>query len=197
LQRVDGLGRRWIVTGGIGSGKSTVLDLLGSKGFLTKDADRIARMILESSTTVSQVATHWPEAIEKGKVDRTKLAGIVFRDQVALRQLEELIHPRVREEIRRWAEAAPPEADVAVEVSVPHAVDRSGWTVVVVYAPESLRRRRLLARGMDPRDVDARIGAQPSDQEWLDLADLVLANDDGVDALEAELCRLVQGSRLG
>ncbi|GIU93090.1 MAG: dephospho-CoA kinase [Acidimicrobiia bacterium] len=186
-----------MITGGIGSGKSTVRALLESKGFLTLDADSLAHEALQSPSVMAEVERIWPRAIVGGRVDRGKLAAVVFGDPAELRRLEGLIHPLVREKVRRWVESVPPEADLALEVSVPKAVDRSGWTLVVVYAPESGRRRRLLDRGMDPEDVDARLAAQPSDSEWLDLADLVLVNDDDLGTLEAELCRLLEENEFG
>lgn len=181
-----------MVTGGIGSGKSTVTRLLGRLGFRVVDADQLARETLEpGGDALSAVAARWPEATVDGAVDRGKLASIVFTDEEALRELEAYIHPLVRRRIAEYDELAGSDP-LAVEVSVPTDLVGPGWLVVVVDAPEELRRRRLEERGMDPADVDRRLRSQPGRQEWLGLADFVLRNDGDEERLRSQVEALVE-----
>jgi dephospho-CoA kinase len=164
--------RPLVVTGPIGSGKSTASKLFESFGADRFDLDLLGRDVLETREGIDFVRGRWPEAINDDTVDRSGLARIVFADHEELRALEGFVHPRVLALLA--ARSTDPRARV-VEVSVPKLVVPNGY-VLVIDTPKELRVQRLLLRGMAPADVEARIAAQPGRQEWLARADAVVAN---------------------
>lgn len=169
--------------------------LLRESGFLVLDADELAHRALDpEGPAFREVADRWPEVIDGGVIDRRRLARIVFADLGELRALEKIVHPHVLREIERVADETG-SGDLAVEVSVPTVGVWEGWTVVVVDAPEDLRRKRLLGRGMDPDDVERRLAVQPSRRQWLAMADHVIENRGDLASLETEVERLLR--RLG
>jgi dephospho-CoA kinase len=127
-----------------------------------------------------------------GLIDRRALGRIVFADPEQLAALEAMTHPEIRRELAtRIEEASGP---VVVEIPIPVAWVPDDWPVVVVDAPDPVRVERLIGRGMDRDEVEARMAAQPSRDEWLALADRVIDNGgersrlpDEVDGLIATL----------
>lgn len=190
-------GLRLVVTGGIGAGKSTVARLLTERGFEVIDADQLGHEVLEpGGEAFEEVVRRWPETLVDGRIDRQALAQIVFSDLQQLKQLEQITHPA----IKRLLQARLRDVDrrsVAVEISVPSAelVDED-WPWLVVDAPDDLRRQRLLARGLTPKEVQARMQAQPEREAWLQLADVVVDNSSSLRALgegvEAALAALAE-----
>lgn len=157
----------WVVTGGIGSGKSTIRRTLDELGAVTIDADRIGHGVLEpDGATHDAVAERWPAAVRHGRVDRAKLGTIVFTDPSELRDLEAITHPVIGAEIARSIAHAG-DSVVVVEVSVPKDLVGVGWLhTIVADLPVEQRRERLIERGMEPEEVDHRIAAQPSRDAW-------------------------------
>ena len=157
----------WVVTGGIGSGKSTVRRALEDLGAVTIDADEVGHAVLEpGGSAFAAVAARWPQVVSEGRIDRARLGGIVFADREALAELEELTHPAIGRELRRLINDAG-RAVVVVEVSVPKDLVGTGWLhTIVADLPTEERTRRLIARGMDPDDVERRMAAQPSREAW-------------------------------
>lgn len=183
------MARHFVLTGGIGSGKTTAGEHFGEFGADVISADGAGHRVLSPGGEAAEgVAARWPEAVRDGVIDRPALAGIVFGDQAELDELERLTHPAIR---RRVAdEVARSTAPVVmVETPVPHIV-RQGWPRIVVDAPEATRAERLTARGMSTEDVAARIARQPTRGEWLALADVVVDNSGDPAHLEDE-CRRV------
>jgi len=188
---------RALLSGGIGSGKSTAAGILAGLGAFVLSADDAARRVVEPGTPgYHEVAAHWPGVVaDDGSIDRTALAGIVFADAGARRRLEAIIHPAVAAWITlRVAEAADPV--VIVEVPLLTGVFGEGWTRIVVDAPAETRMRRVVARGMDPGDAAARMAAQPTREEWLAAADHVIDNSGDLARLEGE-CRRVWANLTG
>ncbi len=169
------------LTGGIGSGKSTVSALLAQRGAVVVDADRIAREVLEPGTPgLAQVVDAFGEAVlaTDGSLDRQALAAIVFADPDARAELDGIVHPLVR---ARTAElvAAVPEGSVVVN-DVPLLVEtgqQGSYDLVLVVAADSETRvSRLVHRGLTAEDARARIAAQASDEQRRAVADVVLDN---------------------
>jgi len=187
-------GLRLVLTGGIGAGKSAVGEILRRRGVRVIDADRFAHIVLEpGGSGFDEVSRIWPEVIVAGRVDRRRLADIVFREQPSLRLLESLVHPGVRRMISA-ADAAAGSDPLAVEISVPIVLaDGPGWTVMVVDAPEPVRRERLEARGLEPADIERRLSAQPDRLGWLALADVVIDNAGD----ETDLAHRVEAALVG
>ena len=168
------------LTGGIGSGKSTVAAMLARRGAVVVDTDAVARAVVEPGGPA-----HDPVLDRFGTLDRARLADIVFSDPDALADLNALVHPAVREEVGRRLEALasePAAADRVVVLVVPLLVETGNRYptagVVVVDCPEDLAVRRVVAeRGMAEDDVRRRMAAQATRQQRLDAADFVVLND--------------------
>ena len=182
---------RYLLTGGIGSGKSTAGHLFERLGAVVVSADHVGHAVIaQGGDAYDAVSARFPEAVIDGVIDRPTLAAKVFDDPAELRALEEITHPAIRAAIDRQIEG---EAGV-VMVEVPLITDFFGprWRRIVVDAPAEIRIQRLIERGMAREDIDARMRAQPSRGEWLAVADFVVDNRHDLVALERE-CRAVWG----
>lgn len=169
------------VTGGIGSGKSTVCRMFAVLGIPVFEADRVAKQcIVEDADLRNALRDRFGAAVmtESG-LDRKALADIVFKDTAALSDLNALVHPVVRAAFARWAgeQAAPyviMEAAILAETGGHAAFDH----VVVVTAPEDMRSSRVMERdGVGEEAVRDRMRNQASEEERLRIADSVIVND--------------------
>lgn len=182
------------LTGGIGSGKSTVSALLAAKGAVVVDADAVTRELQEPGTPVvaAMVDRFGPGIVDDaGKLDRAAVADIVFNDAEALADLNAIVHPAVGAEIaHRMAELADTDAvvvlDVPLLVESANAYPLDGMLVVDVH-PEVAVQRLVDQRGMREADVRARMARQASRDERLTRADRVIHNDDSLDELRAQV----------
>jgi dephospho-CoA kinase len=184
------------LTGGIGSGKSTVSAMLAARGAVIVDADAITRELQQPGQPVFDaiVERFGPAVVgTDGHLDRPALARIVFGDPEALTDLNAIVHPAVGREIaaRLAAEAG---TDHVVVLDIPLLVEsgRSNVAaVIVVDVPEEVALRRLAAqRGMAEDDVRARMASQASREERRAKADYVLDNAGSREELEAQVARL-------
>ena len=182
---------RVVIGGGIGSGKSEVGRILAERGFEVLDADHVGHEVLVPGHPVAtRVAARWPEAVVEGRIDRGRLGRIVFGDSSQLEELEALTHPAIRHAIERWGNEMG-DRPAAVEVPIPADLIDETWVRVLVDAPIESRRERLRRRGMPDRDVDARMAAQPSREEWRSAAALVVDNGGTRESLDSEIDRLI------
>ncbi|MGH3931767.1 MAG: dephospho-CoA kinase [Pseudonocardiaceae bacterium] len=171
------------LTGGIGSGKSTVAARLAERGAWIIDSDRVAREVVESgSDGLRAVVDEFGEKIltSDGALDRPTLAARVFDDPDARRRLDAIVHPLVATRSAELLTIAPPDAIVVQDVPllVEAGLAPSFPLVVVVHAELEVRVRRLLEqRGMSPADVRARIAAQATDKQRYGAADVWLDNN--------------------
>ena len=190
------------LTGGVGSGKSTVASLLAAHGAVVIDADAIAREVVEPGTPGfdAVVAAFGDEVVgPDGRLDRPKLAGIVFGDEAKRVQLNAIVHPLVGQRTVELAGAAP--VDAVVVYDIPLLVEgnmAAGFdTVVVVEADPELRIARLTERGMAADDARERMAAQATDEQRRAVADVVIENNDALDDLKAavdDLWELLAGT---
>jgi len=187
------------LTGGIGAGKSTAARRLEERGAVVVDADRIARGLLEpGGAAFGPVVEHFGPRVlgEDGRIDRSRLAQVVFADPDELGALNRLTHPLVGAEIGRRLEEARASGAAVVVLDVPLLVEggRGRYpvdVVVVVDVPEALALERLVAlRGMDPDDARARMASQANRAERLAAADIVLDNAGAESELLAQVDRL-------
>ncbi len=181
------------LTGGIGSGKSTVAAMLEAKGAAVFDADEFARQAVAGGTHGFRhvVETFGRRVVgDDGELDRAKLAAIVFEDPEDRRRLEAIVHPEVAGLLQRSLEPFR-DTDRVVVYAVPLLVETHLESmfdvVVVVTAKQDVRLARLVRRGMGADDARARIRAQLSDAERVAVADEVVAND----GTEEELAAIV------
>ena len=182
------------LTGGIGSGKSTVAAMLAERGAVVVDADRLARDAVAVGTEGYRavVDRFGSEVVAgDGALDRRALAGVVFDDPGALADLNAIVHPPVRAAIaERVAELAGTDAVVVLEIPLLVESGRSygASQVIVVDCPEEEAVRRLVeGRGMDEADARRRIAAQVSRAERLAAADTVIDNAGSLEDLRRQV----------
>ena len=184
------------LTGGIGSGKSTVSARLASHGAVVIDYDQLARDAVEVGTpALAAIAERFgPDVIAPdGSLDRPALGSIVFGDDAARADLEAITHPAIVELAIAREETVPDDGVVVhdhpllVEMGMAAFCD----LVVVVDAPEDVQVERLVTtRGMTEADARARMAAQASREERLAEADVVLDNTGSIEDLEARVDEL-------
>ena len=175
---------RWILSGGLASGKSKVRELVAEAGVVTIDADSIGHTVIRSDgPAFAQVVGRWPHVAHEGEIDRPSLAAVVFDDPDELAALEGITHPHIMEVIRtRVAEL---EGTVVVEIPLlSHGLGEE-WRRVVVDCRDEVRLARAIQRGMGDEDARARMAAQPARAEWLAVADLVVPNHGTLEELAA------------
>ncbi len=184
------------LTGGIGSGKSTVAKLLADRGVVVVDADVLAREAVEPGTpgfeqVVKRFGSELVDLATGGVLDRKKLAEIVFADEGARKDLEAIIHPEVGrlllEEVARYRETdriVVFDAPLIVEGGFGDGLD----ALIVVTAPREEQIARLIRdRGMAEDEASARIAAQSSQEEKLARATHVVRNEGSMDELDGQV----------
>ncbi|RNE48308.1 dephospho-CoA kinase [Corynebacterium alimapuense] len=187
------------LTGGIGSGKTTVADLLHSQGLKIVDADQIARDIVEpGAPALAELAQTFGADIihPDGTLNRAELAARAFVDQEHTGLLNGITHPRIHEETQRQFAHAEATGEAAVVYDMPLLVDNGLHTgmdlVVVVDVDVDKRIRRLVEwRGLAESDARRRIDAQIDDQIRLAAADVVIDNNGALEALAPQVDALV------
>jgi dephospho-CoA kinase len=183
------------LTGGIGSGKSTVSRLLVERGAVLVDADVLAREVVAPGTPglAAVVEAFGPQVLAPdGSLDRPALAAVVFADPEARARLDGIVHPLVRRRAAELVAAAP--ADSVVVQDVPLLVETGQAAafdlVLVVEADPETRVARLVQRGLTEDDARARIAAQASDEQRRAVADVVLDNSGTLEQLADQVDRL-------
>jgi len=173
------------LTGGIGAGKTTVARILEELGAHVIHADAVGHQVYEPGTA------GWQQVVAKfgddvvgtdGRIDRKKLGQIVFGDPAALTQLNAIVHPLIREEVRRRIDARRAEGFVLPIVVEAAILLEARWTAIVdvvwvVAAPlDEVVRRISVERGLSSGDIRARVAAQLDDAERRRFADVVIEN---------------------
>ena len=188
------------LTGGIGSGKSTVAARLAAKGAIVIDADRIARDVVEPGTeALAQLVERFGPGIlaADGSLDRARLAELAFATADARKDLEAITHPAIATEFFARLAACDPDAIVVHDVPLlaeskakdpKRLPDYPG--VIVVEAPLETRLARLEARGVPRADAERRIAQQASDEERRALATWVIDNAGDLAALDTQIERI-------
>ena len=188
------------LTGGIGSGKSTVARMLGGAGFAVVDADQVARDIMTpSSPVLEEVAAAFGADLigDDGVLDRGELARRAFATTEDTQRLNVITHPAIRAESERRFAAAEEAGEQAVIYDMPLLVDLGlnqdmDLTVVVDVDKEERIRRLVDKRGLDEADARARMAQQIDDATRLAAADVVIDNNGPLDALEPQVAALIK-----
>lgn len=172
------------ITGGIGSGKTTVCQVFRALGIPVYDADLAARDLYERDPELARsVREAFGDAVfdQEGRLDRKAMAAIVFHDQERLQLLNSLVHPRVRADFRKWVKRhthAPyviREAAILFESSTHKDCDK----IITVTAPAELRRQRIKQRDQrTDEEITQVMEKQWSDEEKIRRSDFVLVNDE-------------------
>jgi dephospho-CoA kinase len=171
------------LTGGIGSGKSTVAAGLVQRGAVLVDADAIARDVVEpGQPALAALVERFGASIldADGHLDRAALAALAFADPDSRAALEQITHPAINAEFTRRMREAPRDSIVVCDVPLlaesPQARKRRYELVIVVEAPRTLRLDRLERRGVPRADAERRMAAQATDDERRALATYVIDN---------------------
>jgi dephospho-CoA kinase len=182
------------LTGGIGSGKSTVADLLRQKGAVIVDADEVARAVVEPGepALLALVERFGTEILDgEGRLDRPALAAIAFADDEGRKALGAITWPAIGKEFERQIRVAPPDAvvvcDIPLLVESKAAAARPYQSVIVVEAPIDVRLERLETRGVPRDDAERRMAAQATDDERREVATHLVDNGGDREHLTAQV----------
>lgn len=185
------------LTGGIGAGKSTVADLFSKRGAVVIRSDELARQVIEPKTPgFKQVTSRFGSEIinDEGNIDRAKLAQVVFNDDVALKDLENIVHPLVRERTNQLMSEQTSETIIVNEI--PLLLEKKMESLfdflVIVISSEKNRLERLFQKGVSEDQAKARMAKQVNDQVRKAAADFLIVNDGNLDQLEADVQKIWQ-----
>jgi len=181
------------ITGNIATGKSTIDAMLAAKGAQILDADAVTRDLQRKGEPV------WQRIVDRfgrevlapdGELDRAKLGQLVFSDPAALRDLELIVHPAVRDEEKRWLAAAPPGSLLAVDAiklfeSGMAESCNSVWVVIAL--PEQQMERLKAQRAMAEDMAWQRIKGQPPQEEKAQRADVVIRNNGSLEETQRQV----------
>lgn len=178
------------LTGGIGSGKSTVASLLRNHGARTIDADDIARECLTDPAILDSLRAVAPDGFNPdGTLDRARFADRIFADADVRRSIESIMHPWIRQRMTQLSHEADVDGFAVVVQEIPLLIENRSPAeiaadfdgVICVEADESVRLQRLIKRGMNEDDARARMAAQASPAARGHVATWVVDNNDDVD----------------
>lgn len=169
------------LTGGIGSGKTTVGGIFSELGAVVIDSDQLARAVLErGSKGFDLVVAKFGDAILKnGELDRSLLAALVFNDSQKRSELESITHPLIRQSFAEIISSLPSESIIINQI--PLLFESKGAYkfdhIITISAPEELRTERLKSRGLGLSDIKKRMEAQASDVERESISNSIIRND--------------------
>ena len=184
------------LTGGIGSGKTTVGSIFAGLGAVVVDSDQIAREVVErGSEGFNLVVAQFGDGILKnGEINRGALGELVFSDQDKLAKLEAITHPLIRQAFARIVEDSPKDSIVINQIPllVESKHEYNFDFVITVSVSDTVRIERLLARGLSQNQIQARLNAQASDIQRESIANYVIENSGDLTALTHEVERVWQ-----
>jgi dephospho-CoA kinase len=179
------------LTGSIGMGKSTTAQLFAEAGVPVHDSDAAVHRLYEGEA-VGAIEAAFPGTTANGRVDRQKLGAVVVNDPVALKRLEGIVHPLVRQSEAKFLEAARARGEKIVLLDIPLLYETGGDqrvdAVVVVTAPAEMQRKRVLTRpGMTPEKLDALLAMQVPDAEKRRRADFIVDSGGGLESAREQV----------
>jgi dephospho-CoA kinase len=181
------------LTGGIGSGKTTVASMLAERGAQIIDCDALGRLVAEpDGRAYHAIVDRFGRGVvaPDGRLDRPALASIVFSDPDALAALNGITHPAIDAEILERLRALPHDSIVVLDMAVLTESELGAGIyefVVVVEADPVGRVERLIRRGLTEADARARMAAQATDAQRRAIADIIVPNTGSLDALERQV----------
>jgi|SRR5947209_17781416 dephospho-CoA kinase len=184
------------LTGSLGMGKSTTAGFFAEAGVPVHDADAVVHRLYQGEAAAA-IEAAFPGTTAGGKVDRARLVARVVGNADALRRLEAIVHPLVRDAETRFLADARARGAPVVVLDIPLLLETAGEervdAVVVVSAPSDTQRQRVLARpGMTPDKFDALLARQMSDAEKRRHADFVVDTSRGFDAARAQVQEILR-----
>lgn len=182
------------LTGGIGSGKTAVGEILANFGAVVIDSDQLARQVVERGTPGFDqiVAQFGDEILKNGDLDRAALASLIFTDPKKRLALEQITHPLIRQEFAKIIKSLPEDAIVVNQIPllVESKHDYKFDYIVTVSTSEEIRVARLLKRGLTKDQITKRIQAQATDSEREVIADLIIKNEKSQEELFTQVEKL-------
>jgi dephospho-CoA kinase len=183
------------VTGGIGSGKSTVSKILASFGAQIIDADILARQIVEKGQkALKEIVNYFGDSIldSEGNLNRRKLSAIVFKDKHKLEALNKITHNHVAEKIIEKINAMKDSEIAVVDAPIPieHGFIDVADEIWVVVADKEVRIKRVMERsGLTYNEVEDRINSQLSDEFYKSISDVVIINNGSFEELKQQVTK--------
>jgi dephospho-CoA kinase len=179
------------LTGSIGMGKTTTARLFADEGVPVHDSDAAVHRLYKNEA-VAAIEQAFPGAAVNGKIDRQKLGALVVNDAAALKRLEAIVHPLVRQSEAKFLEEARARGEKIVVLDIPLLYETGGEkrvdAVVVVTAPAEIQRRRVLDRpGMTPDKLDALLAKQMPDAEKRRRADFIVDSGGGLESAREQV----------
>ena len=167
------------ITGGTGSGKTTLLNLLQEYGFTVLDCDEIYHRLLRTDNELlSAIEQRFPGTVEEGVLQRKKLGALVFSDEAALADLNQITHTRVMAEVTKLLQRANDNVAIDAIGLFESGLNKLCKLTIAVNAPEEIRIKRLMSRdNITEEYARQRILAQRSAEEFRNLCDYTLTND--------------------
>ncbi len=182
------------LTGGIGSGKTAVGEILANFGAVVIDSDQLARQVVERGTSGFDqiVAQFGDEILKNGDLDRAALASLIFTDPKKRLELEQITHPLIRQEFAKIIKSLPEDAIVVNQIPllVESKHDYKFDYIVTVSTSEEIRVARLLKRGLTKDQITKRIQAQAIDSEREVIADFIIKNEKSQEELFTQVEKL-------
>ena len=182
------------LTGGIGSGKTAVGEILANFGAVVVDSDQLARQVVERGTPGFDqiVAQFGDEILKNGDLDRAALASLIFTDPKKRLALEQITHPLIRQEFAKIIKSLPEDTIVVNQIPllVESKHDYKFDYIVTVSTSEEIRLARLLKRGLTKDQITKRIQAQATDSEREVIADLIIKNEKSQEELFTQVEKL-------
>jgi len=184
------------LTGGIGSGKSTAVDAFRVLGIPIIDADKIAKDMVEvGSKALDELAEHFGDKVltDLGALDRQQLKNIIFEDETALQKVEDILHPRIKQEIQNQIVEATETSEAAyVIVDIPLLVEKNyqemfDKVIVVDILPEQQLKRVSKRDNLSNEQIKNIIKAQASREERIKHATHILDNSESPDFLQEQI----------
>ena len=170
------------ITGGIGSGKSIVSMIFHQLGIPVYEADTEAKKLYDLPEVISEVKSAFGSGyFNSGGLDKKKFAELVFNDAAALKKINSIIHPYVKKNFKEWKNKHKDKPYVLKEAAIlfESGTDKGCDKIIVVIAPESLRKQRVMQRdGRTEKQMEEIIRKQWTDEEKIKRSDFVIVNDE-------------------
>lgn len=193
------------LTGGIGTGKSTVSAMLKAKGIMVIDSDQIAREVVEpGSKALAQIVAHFGQEVllPDGRLNRKTLGARVFGNEEERKRLMEITHPAIFAETEKRISEAQKNGEALIVLDSPLLIETGRYKqtdlVVLVYADEETQLQRIMRRdNLTEEEARNRIIAQMPIDEKRQYADIIIDNRGTIEELEVQVAQLLNRLRLG
>lgn len=185
------------LTGGIGAGKSAAAEILRSRGVLVTDTDQLARQLVEPGqpALVEIVARFGNGVLMADHLDRRALARLVFGDDVARKDLEAILHPRIRQawqaETEQWREQGCPAGVVVIPLLYETAAEECFDAIICLACSAETQKQRLYQRGWSDAEIADRLSSQWPLEKKMNKADFVVWNEGDLATLAEQLDRII------